>query len=331
MTPAYDLRGISYTYGGPPALRIEKLQIQQGEIVALVGPNGSGKTTLLHLLAFLELPQTGEITFYGEAFHKGNSLALRRKVGLLLQNPYLFRETVISNLVWGLKLRRIPIPHARSAAKRALEMVGLVGFEHRRARSLSGGESQRVALARALALDPAVLLLDEPSNHMDRESAQRTEELVSRLNRDQGKTVVLATHGIETAQALAHRIIHLWKGTVVSAVPDNVFKGSLREGGTVFDTGKIEIRLAEPVGEGTFMTIDPSEIDIHLGLDRSGSINVFPGTIVALSLENGKIRVEIDVGERFRVLMPSDDGIVSKLALGEHVSILPRNRGISVF
>ncbi len=101
MTDAYTLRNVTYTYGGSPVLDIGEMQIPEGEIVALVGPNGSGKNHLLHLLAFLETPQTGQIEFFGEESHEGNLLALRRKAGLLLQNPYLFHETVMSNMIWG--------------------------------------------------------------------------------------------------------------------------------------------------------------------------------------------------------------------------------------
>lgn len=331
MTLAYDLRDISYAYGGSPVLQIPKLQINQGEIVVLVGPNGSGKTTLLHVLAFLEIPQTGEIGFFGERFHKGNMLALRRKVGLLLQNPYLFHETVLSNMIWGLRLRGIPTQNARVAALEALEMVGLADFEHRYAKSLSGGESQRVALARALALNPAVLLLDEPSNHMDRQSAERTEELVLRMNREHGKTVVLATHALDTAQALAHRVIHLRDGKVVPAVADNLYMGNLCEGGMVFDTGQIRVQLRDRARKANFITIDPARIEIQLGFQQSGAMNVFPGTVVALSADNGKVRVEVKAGEHFKVLTPSDNETVGKLNLGAQVSILLKPDAIAVF
>jgi tungstate transport system ATP-binding protein len=331
MTFAYDLRHVSYSYGGPPALQIQDLKVDQGEIAVLVGPNGSGKTTLLHILAFLEMPQTGEIKFFGENFNRGNMLAFRRQVGLLLQNPYLFHETVLANLIWGLRLRGVSSREAAAAALRALEMVGLAGFENRYAGSLSGGESQRVALARALALDPTVLLLDEPSNHMDRESAERTEELVIRLNRNYGKTVVLSSHAPDAMQALAHRVIHLRDGKVVPAVPDNLFKGSLGEDGTVFRTGKIEIRLATSEPEATFITIDPTQIEIQLGFKATGGINVFQGTVVGLSTDNGKAKVEIDAGERFKVLMPSNNEIIGKLNLGAQVSVLPKDRAIVVF
>jgi energy-coupling factor transporter ATP-binding protein EcfA2 len=176
-----------------------------------------------------------------------------------------------------------------------------------------------------------VLLLDEPTNHMDRQSAERTEELVLRMNRDYGKTIVLATHALDTAQALAHRVIHLRDGNVVPAVPDNLFKGNLRECGKVFHTGQIEIRLSTPAREASFITIDPTRIELQLGVPQTVTANVFPGTVVALSTENGKVRVEIEAGEHFKVLVCSDDETVGKLHLGAQVSILPRAEAIAVF
>jgi len=329
MTPAYRLRDISYSYGGPPVLEIGDLHIPQGQIVLLVGPNGSGKTTLLHLLAFLETPQTGEIDFFGEKSHSGNLLALRRKTGLLLQNPYLFHETVMSNMVWGLRLRGISGRSAHRAAAKALDMVGLSGFENRYARSLSGGESQRVALARALALEPKVLLLDEPSNHMDRASAQRTEEIVLELNRCHGATVVMTTHAVDNGQALAHEVIHLWQGKVIPAGRENLFRGGLRSQGHVFDTGHILVHLEERADECTFVTVDPFKIEIRFE-QRPSSINSFPGTITALSAENGRVRVEVDAGERFQVLIPAVDGIARDLRLGDQIWVVLQEHAVRV-
>ncbi|HMK36519.1 MAG TPA: ABC transporter ATP-binding protein [Desulfomonilaceae bacterium] len=330
MTTAYSLTNIEYSYGGPPAIEIGALEVAQGEIVALVGPNGSGKTTLLHVLAFLEIPQIGEIRFFGEEFRKGNLLTLRRKVGLLLQNPYLFHETVLANVAWGLRLRGVSGQKAQNMASQALELVGLSGFGDRYARSLSGGESQRVALARALVLDPAVLLLDEPSNHMDRESAERTEALVEKLNKEQGKTVIMATHAVDSAQSLAHRVIHLRQGRVFRAAPDNLFRGVLKEQGAIFSTGKIEVRLEAPAVEGDFICIDPSSIDILLKGPQLEVMNVFRGTVVGLSAENGRIRVEVDAGERFRVTISSDWDPASQLSLGSEVFLVPKPDGISL-
>lgn len=108
----------------------------------------------------------------------------------------------------------------KKAARASLETVGLAGFDNRYARSLSGGESQRVALARGLVLEPEVLLLDEPANHMDRESVRRTEETVLDLNKKRGTTIILTSHDIVQVKALAHRVLCLSEGKIVPRLPE---------------------------------------------------------------------------------------------------------------
>lgn len=328
MIPVYILNEISFSYGGPPVLEVDHLEIFQGQIVALLGPNGSGKTTLLHVLAFLETPQRGCIDFFGEKHSEKNLLEFRRRVGLLLQNPYLFRETVMSNMVWGLRLRGIFGQEARRVCLEALELVGLSGFQNRYARSLSGGESQRVALARALVLKPSVLLLDEPSNHMDRASAQRVEEIVRELNRDHGITVIIATHVMDRVQSLAHRMIHLWQGKVTVAAPENFFHGVPRNEGFIFDTGRISFHLKTPAPIGSVLTVEPTGIEIHRSAPNPETMNAFQGTIVAMAVENGKVRVDVKAGESFRVLVPLDHPIISEMRIGEKVSLLLKENAV---
>jgi len=212
VTAAYVVEDLVFSYGKHPVLTVEKLEIPPGKIIALVGPNGSGKTTLLHVLAFLLIPHQGRVFFFGDGSTKKNLLPFRRRVGLLLQNPYLFRTSVLANVLSGLKIRGMRGDRARRLALAALDRVGLSGFEHRSAGSLSGGESQRVALARALVLEPDVFLLDEPSNHMDRESIRRTEEIVRELNSEQGKTIILTTHNLAMIEKIVDRVLHLSEG-----------------------------------------------------------------------------------------------------------------------
>jgi tungstate transport system ATP-binding protein len=217
VTAVYSVSDLVFSYDGPVVLVVEHLEIIQGEVVALVGPNGAGKTSLLHLLAFLQTPDRGSMLFCGETVTRGKILRFRRRVGLLLQVPYLFHSTVLDNVMWGLRIRHVPRSECRRMAAAALERVGLSGFEGRHARSLSGGETQRVALARALVLQPEVLLLDEPGSHMDRESVLRTEEMVQQLNREQGTTVVFTTHDLAQAQALGQRVLRLSQGRLGAA------------------------------------------------------------------------------------------------------------------
>jgi tungstate transport system ATP-binding protein len=214
MKAAYFLEQVAFAYEDRSVLCVERLKVKRGELVALVGPNGSGKTTLLHIMAFLNIPQEGKLLFFGEPLTRGNLLAFRRKTGLLLQNPYLFHTSVLSNVVSGLKIRGIRGRKAKRAALAALDRVGLSGFEKRHAGSLSGGEAQRVALARTLVLEPEVLLLDEPSNHMDSDSVRRMEEIVLQFNRKQGKTIILATHQLLGVAKSVNRVFNVSEGRI---------------------------------------------------------------------------------------------------------------------
>lgn len=329
MTAAYSMEGLEFSYGICPVLSLDKLEIAAGEIVALVGPNGAGKTTLLHLLAFVETPRKGQISFFGDMSTRSNLLSFRRRVGLLLQKPYLFHTSVLANILWGLKLRGISGGRAKESALAALDRVGLAGFEHRRSGALSGGEAQRVALARALVLEPDVLLLDEPFTHMDQQNVQRTEDIVVELGRARGATVVFTTHNPASVQHLAHRILHLFRGRLAAGSPDNLFTGELRDHGTVFDTGRIKIHLASPVKQGTCVSIDASKIILSVNSPRTVDPNVFQGRIVALTEENGQIRVEVLAGERFQVLVNPDLG--ADLHLGRLVTLVLATEALTIF
>ncbi len=303
MSTAYLLENISFSYDVAPVLTIDRFEIAAGEIVALVGPNGSGKTTLLKQLAFVERPDSGTISFFGERSISANLIAFRRRVGFLLQHPYLFHTSVLSNVAWPLRIRGVSVRTANEMAVAALDRVGLSGFAHRRAGSLSGGETQRVALARALVIEPEVLLLDEPANNLDRESRRRTEEVVSQLNREHGRTVVFTTHNLSTWANLAHRIVNLHQGRMISGQSENVFDGELREGGTMVNTGRLSLRFTSPQPAGSRITVDPEKLTLLKTPPDPSCPNTFQGRIVGLSVSGDHIRIEVDAGEKFLVLV----------------------------
>lgn len=195
MTELYRLRSVTKRYGSNVAVDIDSLTIAAGRLYTLTGGNGAGKSTLLGILAFLTPPTTGEIFYAGERIDWKRDIVRRRrrKVTLLHQSPYLFGGTVFRNVAYGLSARGIAGEAALRAVDRALETVGLDRFRDRDARELSGGEAQRVAMARALALDPQVLLLDEPLANIDRETARFLEAVIASLP-SRGTTVVMTTH-----------------------------------------------------------------------------------------------------------------------------------------
>lgn len=209
----YRLQSIRKRYGSNVALDVEELTIAEGRLYTLTGANGAGKSTLLSILAFLAPPTSGEIFYAGVRvdWNHGSVEEYRRKVTLLHQSPYLFGGSVHDNVAFGLKVRGIPGEEQRRIVDRALDGVGLQGFRDRKARELSGGEAQRVAMARALALEPEVLLLDEPLANIDRETAGLLETVIASLPA-RGTTVVMTTHDPDHPGRLNGESIHLEGG-----------------------------------------------------------------------------------------------------------------------
>lgn len=212
MNALFSLRGIQRIYGGRTVLDIAELDIPQGHIVGLRGPNGSGKSTLLRLLALLEAPDAGNLSFLG---HKASidDVAMRRHITLVLQQPYLLTRSVLANVCYGQKVRgRVDTEQAFSA----MQSVGLdpAVFASRRSYELSGGEAKRVALAARLALRPKVLLLDEPTANIDESSMQSIKEAVQQA-RSLGTSVLIASHDEEWLAPLVTHSLSLRSGKVL--------------------------------------------------------------------------------------------------------------------
>jgi len=213
--PVYRLEGVTKVYNSRLVLNLESLDILRGEVFGLVGPSGSGKSTLLRLLDFLELPTTGQIRF-GDYVTDSNRMAplgVRRRVTMVFQRPLLLNTTVFGNVAYGLHLRGDD--QIAQRVHRVLEQVGLDSLASTPARTLSGGEMQRVALARAIVIEPAVLLLDEPTVNLDPYNVGLIERIVADLNRERGTTIVLVTHNVFQAKRLAHRAGLLLDGRLI--------------------------------------------------------------------------------------------------------------------
>jgi sulfate/thiosulfate transport system ATP-binding protein len=200
-----------------PALHDVSLDIKSGELIALLGPSGSGKTTLLRLIAGLERPTKGKI-FFGEEDASQKSIQ-ERNVGFVFQHYALFRHmTVADNIGFGLKVRHGPTrPSAQEIRRRASELLDLVqlsGLEKRYPAQLSGGQRQRVALARAMAIEPAVLLLDEPFGALDAQVRRELRRWLREIHDATGHTTVFVTHDQEEALEVADRVVVMDKGRI---------------------------------------------------------------------------------------------------------------------
>ena len=219
----YRLQNVTKEYEGRRVLQAKNLKIEHGEIFGLVGPSGAGKSTLLRLLNFLEPPSSGRIRFLDVEFSANQPMPLpyRRRVTTVFQRPILLNRSVQANVAYGLGLRGLR--DAEGRIEKALEEVGLRHLARQRARTLSGGEAQRVALARAIVLQPHVLLLDEPTANLDPYNVGLIEEIVTRLNRERGTTLVLVTHNVFQAKRLAHRVALMLEGQIIEAAAVTAF------------------------------------------------------------------------------------------------------------
>ena len=217
--PAFELAGVRHRYGARTVLNISQLSVPKGATLGVIGPSGAGKSTLLRLLQGLERPTEGTIFASGAPMPNPLPLALARRITTVFQRPLMLDRSVRENVLFGLRVRGRT---DRAAAAPLLDRLGLAHLADAPARRLSGGEIQRVALARAMAVDPEVLLLDEPAANLDPANVARVEAFIGDAQA-RGTTIVLVTHNTHEARRLAHRTLLLIGGTIVETGPTAEF------------------------------------------------------------------------------------------------------------
>jgi putative ABC transport system ATP-binding protein len=193
------------------------LDVERGSIVAIVGPSGAGKSCFLRLLNRLDEPTGGTVLLEGRDYREIPPTELRRRVGMLMQAPYLFAGTVADNIRFGPRQRGETL--SAETVEDLLRGVGLAGFGDREVSNLSGGEAQRVSLARTLANRPQVLLLDEPTSALDEETENEVEALIAQVIERYGLTCLVVTHNPDQARRLASRVMVMESGCRVALGP----------------------------------------------------------------------------------------------------------------
>ena len=328
------------TFGATAALHGVSLEIQAGELIALLGPSGSGKTTLLRILAGLDIPTSGRVLFDGE-----DALTLtvqERNVGLVFQNYALFRHmTVLQNVGFGLRVRpRSRRPRKQEIDRRArelLEFVRLSGLEHRYPSQLSGGQRQRVAFARALAIEPRVLLLDEPFGALDAKVRRDLRRWLREIHDQTGHTTVFVTHDQEEALELADRVVVLNQGKIEQVgTPDEIYDApaspfvysfigesselpvQIRGGALYFDGRRLGLPSGSCADGPARLFFRPH--DVELGSGSDGGIEGVVGTIRRSA---GARRADLDVagGHRVEIELPPSSERNPK----GRVSVVPRH------
>ena len=318
--PLMELVGLQQRHGSRITLKGVSLNIEKGEILAIIGPTGAGKTTLLRLIDQLDQPASGKVLFDGREVTPRLRTEVRRQISMVLQKPVVFDASVYDNVAYPLRVRKYRRKAIPEKVITMLQTVGLDGYQKRNARTLSGGETQKVALARALVTDPQVLLLDEPTANLDPVSLNSIEEFILRFNRDKGMTIVIATHEMAQGQRLAHRIGVMMDGELVQVgkpadifyTPsdlrvahfvgvENILKGRItsNEGGLAqIETNghSLEAVTDHRMGGEVHVCIRPEEVTISLQPPSSSARNSFGGEVKLMALSGPYARVEIDCG-----------------------------------
>jgi tungstate transport system ATP-binding protein len=304
-------------------LDIDALRLPEGGLTAIVGPNGAGKSTLLNILAFLVMPDQGNILFKGKRIRAKDLCHLRRQVTLVDQAPLLFRGTVFDNVAYGLKVRGIPPRQWPGRVEEALSLVDLSGFERRSIRGLSGGETQRVAIARALICSPKVILLDEPTAGVDIARVEMVESLMTRLHADMGVSILFSTHNLAQAYRLTDRVIHLAGGRWVPDGIENLFSGQAEMENRAC---RVHLKCGATMRIGAMKTgqvrlsIPASSVEVKTLFVPDGQINHYDGIITRMEMRGAKVRLLVEGQLNLRAEMSPEDLQRKGLELGRRVT-----------
>jgi putative spermidine/putrescine transport system ATP-binding protein len=334
------LEELSRRYGPVVALNELNLTLAPGELVALLGPSGCGKTTALRLVAGLEESNGGRVVFGGKDVT--GLPASKRDVGMVFQAYSLFPHmTAMENVGFGLTLRRKTADERRRRAGEMLELVGLSGFADRYASQLSGGQQQRVALARALAIEPTVLLLDEPLSALDAKVRSRLRDEIRRVQLEIGITTLFVTHDQEEALAIADRVGVMQSGHLEQLGPPmeiyarpatpfvaefvgltNRLPGEVRNGAVEVRGTRLPLVQPDAPHGPAIALVRPEAVS--LSTDGAMSDGPLVGTVIAVAFLGATSRVTVDLGD-VRVIAQMPTSTAASTPAGTRVRLDLRN------
>ncbi|MCY1207677.1 Spermidine/putrescine import ATP-binding protein PotA [compost metagenome] len=322
MSGAVDISELGVGYGGKEVLSVDSLQVQPGEFMSILGPSGCGKTTLLNTVSGFINPVRGHISIDGNDVTRIPTH--KRNLGLVFQNYALFPHlTVKQNLEYGLKTRRLPRQERERRVVESLEIVGLRDFINRSPHQLSGGQQQRVALARALAIEPSVLLLDEPLSSLDAKLRRNMRRELRDIQKRVGTTMIFVTHDQDEALTMSDRVavfaggrleqlgkpVDLYRNPATPFVADFLGAANILTGVAVTDervrVGGVELFVPNQTtpGSGITFALRPE----HIVLARESAAT--EGTCATVTYrayggEQWRLRVELEPGLELSVSIP---------------------------
>lgn len=340
--PFLEISEISKSFSDGYAVQSVSLTAERGEIVGLLGPSGCGKTTLLRLVAGLEQPDSGSISFDGVPL---DGLPPReRGFGLMFQDLALFPHMdVVGNVSFGMRMQKLPKEDIRVRVDELLGLVDLTGYGHRKMHELSGGERQRVALARSLAPEPKLLMFDEPFGSLDRGLRESLQIEVRAILKKIGVTSVYVTHDRDEAFAMADSIVVMDKGSVVQAGTaqelfrspkselvarslglKNVMMGTLEASGEVLTPiGKLPVSDVSDVGLRVLVLIDDRKIAVVDGTETGSSPGmVFTGVVEGLNFHGGDSDLIVSIAEGRVACSVRPEDRSTQFKVGDAVSVI---------
>jgi sulfate/thiosulfate transport system ATP-binding protein len=305
-----SVTGVTKRFGDYTALDDVSIEVPDGSLTALLGPSGSGKSTLLRIIGGLETPDVGRVVIHGE--DQTRVSPQRRGIGFVFQHYAAFKHmTVRDNVAFGLTVRKRPKAEVAAKVDELLEIVGLAGYQQRYPSQLSGGQRQRMALARALAVEPKVLLLDEPFGALDAKVRGELRAWLRRLHDEVHVTTVLVTHDQEEAMEIADRIAVMDHGAVKQV-------GSPRD---LYDqpTTPFVMEFLGPVTRLGKSLMRPHDLELRRH-DEPGSIEAQVARVVHLGFE---VRAELVLGngEELSVQLTRAEADELELCLGDIVHV----------
>jgi sulfate transport system ATP-binding protein len=310
---------VSKHFGDFQALNDVSLEVRDGSLTALLGPSGGGKSTLLRVIAGLETPDSGKVVIAGE--DATTKPPQRRNVGFVFQHYAAFKHmTVRKNVAFGLTIRKRPQDEIDGRVNELLELVHLDGFADRYPSQLSGGQRQRMALARALAVQPRVLLLDEPFGALDATVRKELRLWLRRLHDEVHVTTVFVTHDQEEAMEVAEQIVVLNHGDIEQVgAPRDLYEKPANE---------FVMRFVGPVSELSGRFIRPHDVEILLA-PSNGAPEARVDRIVHLGFE---VRIELSLGDGDSTWVQTTRGKAEELELveGQTVWLRPEETPVSV-
>ncbi|RXK00279.1 hypothetical protein CRU98_03725 [Arcobacter sp. CECT 8986] len=325
MNHLYELQNITYYHDDKKVLNIDKLILDEKQIIGVFGPNGSGKSTLFSLLSFISKPNGGNIYFQGKDSKKLEHKN-KQDVVILPQNPYLLKKSVYENIIYGLKLRK-DTNNLDDRVDEALSQVGLSNsFKNRKYNQLSGGEAQRVALAARLILKPKVLILDEPTSGVDTNSAQLIKEAIFLAKQKWDTTLIISSHDHNWLNHTCDKKIALFQGNLVESGCINLIFPPWQKDENAnlvkefIDNQKLIFENSSSKKKDSIVMINAKDISINCN-DEKNCLNAVISSIYKDPLED-KMQVEFVIGGiTFNIKLSKDEIKNNELFPGSEIKV----------